>query len=258
MIEIHHLGYQFVNMGGIDVDRKEGSGDYLLIYFRCPVEVNLTGEYEKIPENTFVLYKKGHPQIYRKTDGHFINDWVHFDFSEEEDFFEKLKIPFNTLIRLPQSKPVTDMISDLYIEYFNVGESHQKIMDQKARALFHKFSDLYQFAQKNSPKKVKYLEEMIEIRKKIQNFECHPEGAEELARQMHISTSYFQHLYKEFFGIPVNYDIINGRIEHAAHLLNGTEHSITEIAAICGYESLEHFSRQFKKIKGCSPMKYRN
>ncbi len=257
MIKVNDIGYQFVNLGGIDINRSKGTDDYLFLYFRCPVEVWLDGEYRLVDADTFFLYKEGDMQRYRKTDGHYINDWIHLKIEPYDDFFEELGIPFNTPIKLSDSKPVTDLIMDLFMEYFNVGELHEKIMEQKASTLFHKISDLYNFSQKNGTKMTKYLQELIEIRKNIQSHEYCPKDAKEIAEKLNISTSYLQHLYKSFFGIALNQDIIKARIEYAAHLLNGTGCSITEVARLSGYDNLEHFSRQFKKIKGCAPSKYK-
>lgn len=257
MIMIKAIGYQFGNPGGMDMKRMEGSGDYLFIYFRCSAEVLVEGIYKKIPKNTFLLYKKGEPQIYRKTDGDFINDWVHFDFDDYNDYFEKLEIPFNVPVILPESKVITDMIGDLFIEFFNVGDQHEYIMDKKASVLFHKFSDLYKMSIHGNTAMNKYMKPLLEIRKKIHNFEYIPDGADEVAEELNISTSYLQHMYKEFFGMSLNQDIIKGRVEHASRLLHGTDASVSEIGRICGYENLEHFSRQFKKCKGCSPKQFR-
>lgn len=257
MIKIYTIGYQYVNIGGIDINRVNGTNDYLFLFLRCPTEICLHDNYEIIPENTFILFDKGAPQIYRKLDGHYINDWIHFDIEPYNDFFERLEIPFNTPISLPESKTISELISDLFIEYFNVGEQHDIIMDQKASVMFHKFSDLLRFSRQNSSKLTKYLSELIHIRRDIQNYEYCPKNVSEIAKKLNISTSYLQHLYKHFFGVSVNQDIIRGRIEHACHLLNGTNLSVTEISQICGYENLEHFSRQFKKCKGISPNNYK-
>ena len=35
MIKIANLGYQFVNIGGFDVNRPHGSGDFLFLFFHC-------------------------------------------------------------------------------------------------------------------------------------------------------------------------------------------------------------------------------
>lgn len=257
MIRVKEIGYQFINLGGIDINRPEGSGDYLFLFFRCPTEVMIGGAYERVPENTFLLYKKGEPQIYRRTDGHFINDWIHFEIDPYDDFFEKLEIPSSTLITLGDNDVIAEMIADLFIEYFNVGKQHEYIMDKKVTVLFYKFSDLYKLTRNGGIAVNKYLRELTDIRKKVYNHEYVPKGAQDAARHLNISTSYFQHIYKSFFGVSFNQDIIKGRVEYAARLLRETNSSVAEIARLCGYENQEHFSRQFKKIKGCPPKKFR-
>ena len=50
---------------------------------------------------------------------------------------------------------------------------------------------------------------------------------------------------------------ISARIEAAKLLMTDTDLPISEIGERCGYESVVHFSRQFKKITGVSPSAYR-
>lgn len=51
--------------------------------------------------------------------------------------------------------------------------------------------------------------------------------------------------------------IIQYRIFHAAHLLSTTDLSISQIAALSGYEDLSNFSKRFKSVYKRSPVTYR-
>lgn len=242
MITVKLIGYHFHNLPGIDVNRPEGSGDYLFLYLRTPTEVMFNDKYIEVPKNTFIFYEKNKPQVYRHLNDCFINDWIHFDFDDYDSFFEKLEIPFNTPITLSTPKIITDMIADLFIEYFNEGDQHDYIMSSKTETLFHKFSDVYRTTLNSGSSFDKYFDEFSRLRQQIYNYEYVPSCADEIAETLGLSTSYFQHTYKKIFGISVHQDLIKARVEHAARLLQGSSDSVSEIAAQCGYESLEHFS----------------
>ena len=92
---------------------------------------------------------------------------------------------------------------------------------------------------------------------RIFNHQYHPEGAESIANELGMSTSYVQHLYKDFFHVSIQQDIIWGRISYASNLLETSDFTISEIADACGYDNVEHFSRQFKKVQGMTPSKFR-
>lgn len=258
MIKVVDMGYQFVNVGGFEANRPEGSGDYLFLFLRCPTEIFLDGAYQWVPADTYIIFGKGIPQIYRKWDAHFINDWIHFDFDCADKYFEKLGVPLNSPIVLPNNTEITEMTSGLQIDFFsNHKENYEQILSEKADALFQKFAELYHFSNEYSEKKYNYRQSFTKLRQRILNRQYCPDSSEEIAASMNLSVSYFQHLYKDFFGNSVYKDIISARIEQAAHLLGHTEYSISRIASLCGYDNVEHFSRIFKKYKGRSPHNYR-
>jgi len=54
------------------------------------------------------------------------------------------------------------------------------------------------------------------------------------------------------------FDFLQGlRISHACKLLTSTNKPVTEICYESGYNSWAHFSKQFKKVKQTTPLKYR-
>lgn len=258
MIYVKDMGYQFVNVGGFEANRPEGTGDYLFLFFRCPTEVCLKDRYEMIPENTYIIFDKGSPQIYRKLDGHFINDWIHFDIKPYRDFFVNLDIPLNTPIRLKDTKEIEKLTSDMLIEYFTLRKDYEMMMHQKASSLFHRFAQVYHESMGEDKIRIKHFPVFEKLRRQILNFEYHPQkGLNQIADDLNMSRSYLQHLYKEFFGISISKDLIQARLEQAKKLLDSTSYSISEIAEILDYDNVEHFSRQFKTKYGMSPRAYR-
>jgi AraC family transcriptional regulator of arabinose operon len=78
-----------------------------------------------------------------------------------------------------------------------------------------------------------------------------------MAAYVNMSRSYFQHLYRETFGVSCIADVISGKIEKAKEILSETGCTVSQVAAMCGYDNEEHFMRQFKKVVGITPTKYR-
>ena len=78
-----------------------------------------------------------------------------------------------------------------------------------------------------------------------------------MAADVNMSRSYFQHLYSEVFGVSCMADVISGKIEKAKEILSETGCTVSQVASMCGYDNDEHFMRQFKKIVGVTPTKYR-
>ncbi len=71
--------------------------------------------------------------------------------------------------------------------------------------------------------------------------------------QWHLSKLINGHLGQSFF------DIVNGlRIEKAKELLSDPALKVHEIAQEVGYGDVAHFSKNFKKLTGVSPMEYRS
>lgn len=77
----------------------------------------------------------------------------------------------------------------------------------------------------------------------------------ELAAVVGYSEVYFRKLFKRRFGTsPIQY-VINRKIGYAKQLLNG-QHRIAEVAEKCGFNSVYHFSREFKRQTGKSPTEF--
>ena len=74
-----------------------------------------------------------------------------------------------------------------------------------------------------------------------------------LCKSVNMGKSQFFTYYKMFFNTTPKADIILARISKARRLLSYETHQVQEVAELCGFHDVSHFSRYFKKHCGCAP-----
>ena len=79
-----------------------------------------------------------------------------------------------------------------------------------------------------------------------------------LAAKAGISEVYFRKLFEQNLNMTPNAYINKVRIDNAKVLLKSELLSVTEIARMCGFDSISYFSDKFKTIVGVSPTQYKN
>ena len=114
-----------------------------------------------------------------------------------------------------------------------------------------------------SEEKLKFLSHIDEhqnifaARDYIRSHFTEPLSVQQIARKVHLSESHFAHLFKKETGMtPVNF-INRCRISYAMELLRNENLPIIEIAFECGFRSLTHFNRTFRKYNAETPREYR-
>lgn len=73
-----------------------------------------------------------------------------------------------------------------------------------------------------------------------------------------VSESYYSRLFKKVKGRNFSEYMNEYRINQAEKMLVFSQMSVTEIAFKAGFSTTSHFICAFKKIRGCTPAKYRN
>ena len=309
MLKIKNLGYNSTHTHGINMERPNGMGHYLMLlvksaaYFEfsenaiccscCRHEAGTTADellkgnlpYDRnarhpgmirqyVNTPAFIIYTADAP-IYYYSDDVYVNDWINFyetdknsqDEADENnqsrsdssyltadgsisEFMRSLNVPFNRLTLLSDHTELSQLIRDLRQEFHQTGSHHEEILDAKLRTILYKYSDAYHLETQLSDKLKVHRPLFHEIRNGIYSQHSPKKTVSELAEDASLSVSYFQHIYKELFGVPVIQDIIRSRIERACYLLTVTPDSVAHIAEVCGYENVEHFNRQLKEITG--------
>lgn len=80
---------------------------------------------------------------------------------------------------------------------------------------------------------------------------------DEVAQLMNMSKVSFNRFMKKTTNHTFVEFLNDVRIDNASRLLVEEDHTISEIAFMCGFNNIANFNRTFKKIKGLTPSKYR-
>ena len=79
----------------------------------------------------------------------------------------------------------------------------------------------------------------------------------ELARYLSLSVTHTCHLVTELCGCSFFELLTRERMTHAELFLRHTDYRVREIAFLCGFASVEHFNRIFKRWNRMSPTQFR-
>ncbi len=95
------------------------------------------------------------------------------------------------------------------------------------------------------------------VKNYVQRFIHNKLTVEIIARDLKISKSYLQHVFKEKEGIPLMRYCRQEKIKTAMQMLKTTDYSIAEITLLLNFCSQSHFTQLFKKETGQTPDLYR-
>ena len=79
----------------------------------------------------------------------------------------------------------------------------------------------------------------------------------DMAREFHLSEPYISKYIKEKSGKTFGDIVTNIKMKKARTLLRNSNQTVEAVSQAAGYQNVEHFSRQFKKIYGITPLEYR-
>ncbi|MGO4108248.1 helix-turn-helix transcriptional regulator [Paenibacillus sp. YAF4_2] len=224
--------------------------------FKKTSEVIVNGAQMIADSDSFILFQPDTPHSYKEMDLPFINDWFHCEGEELGKLLNELNFPLDKLVPAVDPMLISRSIMELHRVQKQGGQLMERILDTDIRALLMKLSNLYELSQ-HPERPGRYIRQFSELRDELYNSPQSHVTVEMLADRVHLSKSYFQHLYKDIFGCSVVTDMINGRLELAKYLLKNSSLTVSAIAARCGYEHETHFMRQFKKFVGQTPSQFK-
>ncbi len=238
------------------MSRPEGLPCFVLLIIRTQGLFEIgEKQYQVFPGSALILSPHT-PYSYSNPDGEYVDDWLHFTVTDKDAFIAKL--PFiNIPLSLGNTESYTTLVRQIMLEH---SYTPQPYSSENIDALFRVLINHLLIHQQSTSKYsalTPYKSQLQSLRLELQNNFLNTPDIRESAASIGISESYFQHLYTALFGISFQQDVIHFRIEYAKNLLLTTQLPVEEIAELCGYNNEIHFYRQFKKIAGSTPAKFR-
>ncbi|MBR6760414.1 MAG: helix-turn-helix transcriptional regulator [Oscillospiraceae bacterium] len=259
-MKMKEIGYHHRHDRYFCVDRQNGFDDWLMLLVKTPAVFRVNGELVPMPANTFILFTPQHPIYYYTEHDNYYDDWFHFiPNDEEEELLRSLEIPFNTPVALPDITELSATVRNMCYEKYSANINRKTTIKYYFRILLYKLHE--KMTMHTDTTKVTdniYLSTLLWVRECIYRWPGRDWSIDDMAKELSLSRSRFQHLYSETFGVSVNKDLITSRLARAKELLATTDLSINDIAIDIGYNGISYFLRQFKAAFGVTPMQYRS
>lgn len=256
-MKISNIGYDYRHGNNFCINRPIGSGDFMVLLLKTPAYFILDGKRQHTNKNSVIIYKKGTPQHYGSVGCEYVNDWIHFDMDNTDlQEFKEMGLTFDTVLSIDDITTLSELIKNMCYEKYSLNQYKEKSAELYIKLFFTKLAE--QINHNNNEKSSIYHKELSALRTEIYTLPQNDWNIGYMAAKLALSQSYFQHIYKDYFGVSAISDVVKSRIEHSKYLLFSTGYSLNIISEMCGYKNDVHFMRQFKKLEGISPTQYRN
>ena len=222
--------------------------------FGKPGTVVLDGRYRRLEEGQSMLFFPFQSQHYIDTPD--TSGWLYITFDMVES--QRLQTLRNRVIR--RSARLDAALLD-YVRTYRPRAKSARVRNSIVLALAGILEDCLLLAERARSRgrpevavRDATMEKLLEL---IFQWQEQPLSISFLANKLHMSESNLRRMFRSEFGISLGHYIRSSKMLHGAKLLTTTDMSISDIAPLCGFDSVYAFSRAFSRAEGMSPLQYR-
>ncbi len=238
--------------------RENGCSDHLFVHFRSPAMLWVNDGYVPVDDGVCVFFKPNEKHSYYGCGPDvFFHDYMHFELTDELEELLFLDIPEGEPLYLTVPQRITDALAELSRACNDFSRYREQLLNHLGSVFFYRIKEQIEHTDIQTGQR-KAFQALYELRTQIYREPGKDWSVEQMCRQACMSRSYLQHLYRSFFRVSCTEDAIRARITAAKALLAAGDFKVGVIAERCGYHSVPHFMRQFKKNVGVSPGEFRD
>lgn len=252
-LEINCCGYQLFDGDDFFRDRPNGIVDYQIIYLHKGRGDFYTKDGMKScgPGNV-VIYRPNERQYYKYFGSTISEDyWVHFTGYDCQSILDEYNLK-SGVIYTGKHETLCRVFKEIMVELQLKKPCFMQIAKGKFLTLLpfiKRFSELQNI---DNDLDSRFDKLVIELNDSYnENWDV-----TKMATLCNMSTSRFQHFFKEKNNIPPMRYLIELRIAKAREMMLNSSLNIKQVALLVGYEDPLYFSRLFTKVTGLSPSSF--
>lgn len=250
--------YKLYSVPRLPTLRPRGRVDWQIIYIAAGKgHFILDGKEVIVPAGSMVLFQPKQVQDYFYFGKDKTQVWfVHFTGREVRNILRHYEIPTDGyILHTGISREYEDLFRRMRDELVRCSWGYEEMLTYLFRELL---MTMHRRMTENAPRVSGFIQDEIDRARAFFDEHYNEEiSIEQYAVSRNMSTSWFNRSFRSAVGTsPMQY-ILDVRIRNAQTLLETTDYSVGNIAALVGYENPMYFSRLFRKAKGLSPSKYR-
>lgn len=254
MLRVTEAQMDWLEKAGTELDRRAGLTTYIVAQYLTRLDLRIDGEEMPAERGSILILEPNVPHYYRCPE-ELLHHWFHVE-GDLTGLMQKYAILPNRLYNLKNTNEISALFRQISMTHHDKGAFREDYIQLKIEELFITMAMQLSLQRAASEMSYSTIVRLKELRFSIL---AHPEydwTVAEMARRLYLSESYFYQLYRRCFGITPTQDLIGIRIERARTLLL---HDCTVAAAAekCGYSSVYHFIRQFKRLVGTTPYQFK-
>lgn len=173
-----------------------------------------------------------------------------------EPFYRK-EMYFKGMLTLNETQlgEATRLLDLILEEYNRQPQGYRMMIRAYFSALVGLLSRYYQDGNEQEDNKALRIGEAVTY---IEEHFLQPVTLQTLADKAFLSVRQFQRVFsRNYHTTPMDY-VIRKRLDHSCMLLRTSGYSILQVALESGFRDQNYYTRQFRKVFGCTPTVYRN
>lgn len=253
MISVHYVSCEVTDPTFLNISSPKGCGEYCLMLFSGPINVTTDDVTQPVEAGTCIIFRPGTPQNISPLHDSVLNA-VYFSMPEEE--YEAYHLNSDAIFRPQNPDRILRNLQRIEREFYTKMPFWEDRADTYVRQTLIEFARIRR-AEELEANHDRPMYNLFCQARNMMLINCEKEwSSTNMCEMVSLSRSQFYKYYVDYFGISPIQDLNNARIEKAMNLLTNKKFQVTDVAKLCGYASIHHFSRTFKEHTGLSPLAY--